>query len=46
MSVSTIDGHHMPIYDATAYAEWAAVPATIGVAFNENVTLTATSSCI
>jgi hypothetical protein len=43
MSVSTIDGHDMPIYDATAYAGWAAVPATIGVAFNENVTLTTTA---
>lgn len=31
-----------PIYDATAYAGWTAIPATIGVAFNENVTLTTT----
>jgi hypothetical protein len=35
--------HTMPIYDATAIAGWAAVPATIGTAFNEDVTLTTTA---
>jgi hypothetical protein len=45
MSVTTtfISSFDMPIYDATAYAAWAAVPATIGVAFNEDVTMTATA---
>ena len=43
MSVSTIAGHQMPIYDATAISGWSAIPATIGVAFNENVTLTTTA---
>jgi len=43
ISVSTIASHNMPIYDATAAAAWADVPATIGVAFNEDVTLTSTA---
>ncbi len=41
LSVSAIGTHDMPIYDATAIADWAATTAKIGVAFNENTTLTA-----
>jgi hypothetical protein len=43
LSVSTIGGFDFPIYDKTAYAAWADVPATIGVAFSEDVTLTTTA---
>jgi hypothetical protein len=41
LSQSTIAGHEMPVYDATAIAAWAATPGTIGVAFNEDATVTA-----